>query len=320
MRDIPERVLAKITGWSSEEFAAWLGDGLAQYYANDFDRYAFSPMHAYVNQEPDVSADLARIFWAMPPGRPQRAFREGVALALAELRITIETREIADTLLLVAEAVGAWQALDVLAEKIRRARDPNFVLSDEYLGMATKTMLNIALYSGEGERNDRFVSSLHHICNLDNFPEAESGTMLITLMRLAPALAVRHVELLARHLASIYQPDDDDAEEASRAIARSRLAKKLVDLGDIAVARVFEAIANLRSMQWLALEISRQPETRTLLSGLSENVHVTQANDDAIRPIVVSGLDDEDEQRARHATTKMERLFPGATTKGAISQ
>jgi hypothetical protein len=177
-----------------DQYAAWLKVGLQEYMFERRGRRAFPGTENYIEQQGDISEDIAAIVKALN-FRDQEEFRRASAVALRSLDFSIERDAlVSQEILRLGAKIRALDLLKVLAEKAFTL--PDNTNTDRLYELAFEFARDLA----DMKRPDA-LDCLHHLIRVPKrFREALSGSALFALTEADPDDFANHFDLLRQPL------------------------------------------------------------------------------------------------------------------------
>jgi hypothetical protein len=224
---LPERDdLRELSGKSAVEFAIWLKVGLFEYLFEKAGRRAFPGAENFVEQQDDISEDLAQIAMALC-ARDLQMFKEACEITLRELDFNIAQEAIvAEEVMRLGAKVRATGMLEVLSNKSFRILpdSPSSALYD----LAFEFARDLADFGKQTS-----VDCLLHLIRSPGFRPALSGQALVALTEADPSTFADHYDCLREALNQKFGYsvvlEDEVTRPAQRRQLISSISARVVD-------------------------------------------------------------------------------------------
>lgn len=238
-------------GGTSWFYAHWLSDGISRFMVDGKGRDSFPGAGNFVGWMGAIEDDLALIYDVLEEDE-QRAFRSGIAIALAELPAgTKYWLPVARDLLRVAALVEAREVLNVIPSLVATADAAGSREAAAFCELAIDAAIELVLPSPEA------LDSLQAIASSPGFSPAVAGSALLAFAKAVPGEFATHLNALADELEQQYSPDRLGSADARSEEDRDALLIELaVIVPGTALARAYDPGARDHSLSsgWPAFD------------------------------------------------------------------
>ena len=180
---------------------SWLRSALEEYFSNNEDPWAFSPLASDIGRHPELATELKEIYDGLLP-RHKATWRGAVADLLAEDGHRSTFADIVSVLLDVSVRMPAYEVLEVLPGVMANAQR-------EHQQLFAKVVTTAASLS---RQTTAARDCLLRLCANPRFSSDSSGIVFVALCRADPSNWREHEALLRPHLEKLLhrsKPDSD---------------------------------------------------------------------------------------------------------------